>query len=79
MNHLTDKEVSDLFHFAYSESESGNAEDGYGNSYSAQQLFHENEIRYAQQWALDFRNGTLTEDQMDFPPKLNQTWDDFAN
>ena len=77
MLHLTDEEVNALFDAAFN-SESGTASDGCGSRYTAQALFHENQNRYAKRWFWAHRNGCLTEEQQDFPPK-NQSWEDFVN
>ena len=77
MMHLTDKEVSKLFETAF-ESECGTASDGCGSRYTAQELFYENQNRYAKRWFWAHRNGCLTDSQIDFPPK-NQSWEDYVN
>jgi hypothetical protein len=77
MLHLTDTEVSTLFVKAF-ESQDGTASDGCGSRYTAESLYYEDQNRYARQWFWAHRNGCLTDDQIDFPPK-NQSWEDFVN
>lgn len=77
MHHLTDEEVSKMFTAAF-ESESGTASDGCGSRYTAQELFYENQNRYAKRWFWAHRNGCLTDNQIDFPPK-DQSWEDYVN
>lgn len=76
MVHLTDKEVSDLFDKAF-DAECGTASDGCGFQYTAEELYYENQRRYARFWFHAHRNGALTAEMADNPPRY-QPWEDFV-
>ncbi len=77
MLHLTDKEVSELFEKAFN-SECGSASDGCGSRYTAEELYYEEQQRYATKWFWSHRNQRLTPEQIENPPS-NRTWEDFVN
>lgn len=77
MLHLTDKEVSDLFNVAFN-APCGTASDGCGSRYTAEDLYYEDQNRYARKWYWAHRNGKLTEEMADCPPR-NISWEDFVS